>query len=207
MTQMRVLAVGVALAAIGLASCAGQANGDAKGWYDGEKNTAPTSERVYICHGFGCTYRTSVSYRSRDLRRLRSILDSGRASPSAERLAISKAVQWQEKRVAGEVGSARDVGGLDLHNARVPGQMDCIDEATNTTSLLMLAQARGYLKHHTVGRPASRGFFLDGRYPHATATIKERGSGTAFAVDSWPHANGKPPDVLLLATWFSNGGA
>jgi len=186
-----------------LSGCVSQSEGDVQGWFAYSEGQAPTRERTYICHGFGCTYRTPIRYSSRDLARLRGILASGRRSPEAERRAISRAVIWHEKRVAPEAGSAHDVGGLDLHNAHVHGQMDCIDEATNTTSLLLLAQSRGYLKHHKVGRPASRGFFVDGNYPHATATIREKKSGTPYAVDSWPRANGKAPDILALKAWMA----
>jgi len=186
-----------------LGGCVSQSDGDANAWFAYSEGQAPTRERIYICHGFGCTYRTPVRYSSRDLNRLRAILAKGRRSPEAERRAISRAVIWNEKRVAPQAGSAGDVGGFDLQNARVPGQMDCIDEATNTTSLLLMAQSRGYLKHHKVGRPASRGFFIDGKYPHATATIRETGTRTRYAVDSWPRANGKAPDIMVLTAWMS----
>mgnify|MGYP006292403543 FL=1 len=112
-----------------------------------------------------------------------------------------------EKRVAPTVGSEGDVGGLDLWNAGKRGQMDCIDEAANAASYLLLAEKRGYLRHHTVGRPVARGFFLDGRYPHATAVIREKKTGEAFAVDSWREANGAPPVVMPLSEWFEESRA
>jgi hypothetical protein len=79
--------------------------------------------------------------------------------------------------------------------------MDCIDEATNTTSLLLLLADKGFLKHHAVREPAARGFFLDGRYPHATAVLSEAGSGERWAIDSWPRANAEPPVVQPLGEW------
>jgi hypothetical protein len=185
-----------------LSGCAGQSLGSADGWYDGQNGTPPRDHRVYICHGFGCTYKTPVDFSARDLGRLKAMLASGKSSPEAERTAVSRAVQWQEKRVAGLVGSGSDRGGYDPQNSRVRGQMDCIDEASNTTSLLLVAQARGYLRHHKVGRPVARGFFLDGRYPHATATLREKRSGKVWAIDSWPRSNGKAPDVMALDLWM-----
>lgn len=185
-----------------LGSCAGQSLGSADGWYNGQNGTPPREQRVYICHGFGCTYKTPVDFSARDLRHLKALLARGRSSPAAERAAVSRAVQWQEKRVAGPVGSANDTGGYDPKNSRVRGQMDCIDEASNTTSLLLVAEARGYLHHHKVGRPVARGFFLDGRYPHATATLREKRSGKVWAIDSWVRSNGKAPDVMALDAWL-----
>jgi hypothetical protein len=80
-------------------------------------------------------------------------------------------------------------------------QMDCIDEATNTTSLLLMLAEHGYLMHHSVEEPSARGFFLDGRYPHATAVLAENDSGARWAIDSWPRANAEPPVVQPLAEW------
>jgi hypothetical protein len=79
--------------------------------------------------------------------------------------------------------------------------MDCIDEATNTTSLLLVLQDRGLLAYHSVERPQSRGLFIDGRYPHTTAVIVEKRTGSAWAIDPWPRAPGQQPDILPLERW------
>jgi hypothetical protein len=43
-----------------------------------------------------------------------------------------------------------------------PTQEDCVDEATNTTSFLLILQSHGLLKYHTVGIPFSKGDFAEG---------------------------------------------
>lgn len=136
---------------------------------------------------------------------MRRLLGPAR-SAAAERAGIRRMIAWAERRVAPAVGSTDDVGGLDLWNAGVNGQMDCIDEATNTTSYLLVAERNGLLHHHVVSRPVARGFFLDGRYPHATATLRAD-DGTAWAVDSWPRKNGALPDVMPLDAWFERARA
>ncbi|ADZ70634.1 hypothetical protein [Polymorphum gilvum] len=202
---MKALSTALTLAMLaGLAGCVGQSGSAASAWYDGRDAIPPRGDRIYICHAFGCALKTPVDFAGRDIAALRRILAEGRGSPAAERRAIAKAVQWQERRVGKIVGSDKDVGGLDMQNAGVPGQMDCIDEASNTTSLLLVAEARGLLRHHRVESPVARGFFLDGRYPHATAVVRETASGTAFAVDSWPEANGVEPHIKPLAAWFND---
>lgn len=190
-----------------LNACASQSSGDASVWYGTHDGVPPKKTRIYICHGFGCTYKTPVNYSANDLKRIRTILEAGKSSPAAERQAIGKAVQWQEKRVAAQVGSENDVGGFDAENSRKPGQMDCIDESTNTSSLLLIAEKHGLLKHHRVSSPVARGFLLDGRYPHATATVTEKKTGTVYAIDSWVRANGAKPDILPLDTWMQQGSA
>ncbi|MEP3047303.1 MAG: hypothetical protein ABJL55_10185 [Roseibium sp.] len=186
-----------------LSACAGQSLGDARVWYGNHNGVAPKDTKIYICHGFGCTYKTPVSLSSEDLNKLRGILATGKSSPSAERRAIGKAVQWQELRVAAEAGSKNDVGGFDMQNSGKRGQMDCIDESTNTNSLLLIAENHGYLHHHKVSSPVGRGFLLDGRYPHATATITEKSTGNAYAVDSWVRSNGEKPNIIPIDEWFA----
>ena len=194
-----------ALAAVMLvAGCAGQYVGQPLNWYRKHGGTPPTGDRIFVCHAFGCAIRTPVTISSASRAKAARIMRSGAGSPAAERKAIAAAIAWFEKRVAPTVGSGGDVGGLDLWNAGVPGQMDCIDEATNATSYLLLLQSWKLLRHHTVASPVARGFFLDGRYPHATAVVVDKSSGTPWAIDSWPHANGKKPDVLTLQSWFAS---
>ncbi len=195
-----------ALSALTLAGCLAQHTGSPETWYAAHGGVAPQrSDRVIVCHGFGCHLKTPVTLTAKDKRKMRRML-AGAATPAQERAKIAAFVAWAEKRVAPTVGSAGDVGGLDLHNARTPGQMDCIDEASNTTSYLMVAAKAGLLRHHTIGKPVARGFFLDGRYPHATAVVVTK-KGTPWAIDSWPHANGVSPDVMPLATWYERSRA
>ena len=190
--------------AIGLSGCMQAGIGDPTDWYASQQISAPKGTTVFICHATDCARRERVTFSSADMSKLKGILARGSGSASSERAAIGKAVQWFEKRVGPQVGSTNDVGGFDFSKVGKPGQMDCIDEATNTTSLLKLAQNRGYLRYHTTGRPAARGFFLDGRYPHATAVAIETTSGTTFAVDSWTRDNGKPPEIMRLDVWMKS---
>lgn len=184
------------------AGCAGQAAGTASNWYAQHNSPPPRGDKVVICHGFGCVYREPVAFTAKDLAALRKIIASGSKSAAAERAALARAVQWQERRVAPQVGSANDKGGFTFDSG-VRGQMDCIDEATNTTSLLLVAERHGYLKYHDVRTPVARGFFLDGRYPHATAVLAEKKGGATYAIDSWTHDNGELPEVMPLGTWFA----
>lgn len=196
--------LGASLAILALLTgCASQVSSIPTAWYAQHRGLAPSGDRIYVCHAFGCARRTPVTLTAADVKRLAGFLAEGAKSASAERAAVARAVAWLEVRVAPVVGSKGDIGGLDLHNAGVPGQMDCLDEATNTTSYLLVLASHGLLRHHRVASPVARGFFLDGRYPHATAVLVETRSGGAYAIDSWPHSNGVRPDVIPLETWFA----
>lgn len=195
----------VPILALFVAGCVAHHTGAPEAWFADRDAVMPRGNKVSVCHAFGCQFKTTYAFSDGDIRYMQRKLARAR-SAEAEREAIKSIVSWAEKRVAPTVGSAHDVGGLDMQNAGKRGQMDCIDEAANTTSYLMVAANNGLLRYHTVASPVARGFFLDGRYPHATAVVADK-SGKPWAVDSWPEANGVPPKVIPLEQWFEESPA
>jgi hypothetical protein len=170
---------------------------------DGHPTSTAGTERLDICHGYGCTFRSKLELTASDDGRFASIMAAGRTSPSAERAAISSAVRYFENRARQTTGVV-DQRKSEFGAARVRGQMDCIDESTNTRTLLKHLEKRGLLKHHDVAMNASRGFLVDGRYPHSTAVIRDA-SGVKWAVDSWYAPMGGAPDILPLGDWLPRG--
>ncbi|WP_269930006.1 hypothetical protein [Aminobacter sp. HY435] len=166
-------------------------------------NAASGAARLTICHGYGCAFRARLDLGPADARRLAAILSAGRASPAAERAAIAKAVSYFEKR-AQQVTGVRDQPKSEFGASKIKGQMDCVDESTNTDALLRYLQGRGLLKHHKVQSRTSRGFLLDGRYPHWTAVVSSP-DGVKWAVDSWYAPMGGAPDILPLNEWKQRG--
>jgi hypothetical protein len=156
-----------------------------------------------VCHGYGCFFQTSVTLTGADRSRIASIMASGSKSAEAERAAVRRAVQVFERRSTQVIGVA-DRPKMDFGHGREKGQMDCVDESTNTDHFLRYLQSTGLLRFHTVSRRDARGSFFDGRYPHFTAVLKD-GSGTLWAVDSWYEPAGGPPDVMRLAEWKGRG--
>ena len=171
--------------------------------YSGEI-TETKSTRIYVCHGFDCSYKTRYSVTPEDWDRFADIMASGVESAEAERQAIAAADMFYEERAALAIG-VRDAAKSNIGQSRAKGQMDCIDESTNTRSLLLFLQENGWLRHHKVEWNVSRGVFIDGRYPHSTAVIKEHGSGKKWAVDSWFEATGVAPDIVPLSYWKTRG--
>jgi hypothetical protein len=160
---------------------------------------------IRYCHGFGCKMNATVRFSSVDMAELKSIVEAGQSSPEAEREALGKADQWYERLAGAASGTSTDKpkGGFsDVYN---PSQLDCIDESRNTTTLLKLIETRGWLSHHKVGKPKVRGFLVDLRYPHNTATVIEKESGEAWAIDSWIPANAEFPDIMPLKIWKTKG--
>lgn len=164
---------------------------------------ATASKRIPICHGYSCNYRTMLALGPGDGARFRSILGAGAGSPQAERSAISKAVRYFELRIFRATG-IRDLPQSEFGASRIRGQMDCVDESTNTHALLVYLAERKLLRFHKVENKASRGLFVDGRYPHWTAVISDR-RGTKWVVDSWYAPMGGAPDIFPLSQWKKRG--
>jgi hypothetical protein len=170
-----------------------------------EMPTVPTtgSEHVEICHGYGCKFRSKLMLTASDEKEFAAIMASGAKSPAAERQAIARSVAYFENRTR-QVTGVTDQRKSELGAAGIRGQMDCIDESTNTRTLLKYLERHGLLRHHDVAMNASRGFLIDGRYPHNTAVIRDA-SGKKWAVDSWYAPMGGAPDILPLSEWLPRG--
>jgi hypothetical protein len=170
--------------------------------YTGEITKTDTS-RIVVCHGYDCNYKTKMPVSGADASRYAAIMARGRASPEAERRAVAEAVIYFEQRSAAFLGR-RDTPMSQFANGRVKGEMDCIDEGTNSQSLLRYLDARGLLRHHTAGPTVSRGFILDGQFPHVGAVLQEEG-GAKWVVDSWPVEVGAAPAIMPIERWRADG--
>jgi hypothetical protein len=169
--------------------------------YGGFSVSPPTPSAVFVCHGFGCKYRAEVDLTAADRAKLTQILTAGRASPAAERKAVAAAGGWFDRRVGPVAGTQNHVARAGAKYMYDIHQFDCIDTSRNTTSLLLVLDQLKLLRYHDVDAPVARGFFLDGRPPHATAVLVETGTGTKWSVDSWTVGYGQALEVMPLDRW------
>jgi len=159
----------------------------------------PAAGRFSICHGHSCRHVTVLALDASQWQRVRSLFVPKPASGTEERRRIASAIALLESMVGEITGTAGDRGENFAGLGR-PGQMDCVDESTNSTVYLVMMQNAGLLAYHRVGSRVSRGISrLMG--PHFTATIAEIAGGEQYAVDSWFEDNGLPPHVVSLRDW------
>ena len=156
-----------------------------------------------VCHGYGCAFSKPLPLSAADEEKLSAIMAQGAASAEAERKALASAIAYLETRSVAVLG-VRDFAKAALTGAGRAGQMDCIDESTNSTTFLRHLEAGRLLRHHSVEKPTSRGIMIDGRYPHWTAVLKAD-DGSKWAVDSWYEPGGGLPDVDPLDYWRTRG--
>jgi hypothetical protein len=168
------------------------------------KTGAPVDDTVTVCSAYGCTHQTPFTFTEDDIRHLAILMDEerGEDTPAAERKALGKAIAWIERRVGAATGTDGDRPGLDFFGSGVKSQQDCVDEATNTTSYMLVMERYALLRHHKVVRPMAKGNMILGRWPHWGAMMEEKTTGRKYAVDSFFHANGEPPVIMAASQWY-----
>ena len=158
---------------------------------------ADTGTGFVHCFDFGCKSTRDIVYEDSHWAQIRVLFDARELDMFEEKQAIRRAIALMET-ISGELAGthldkAGNYPGYDL-----AGQMDCIDESTNTFQYLLALEREGLLNWHRVDLKQRRiVWFLT----HWTATISEIGSGRRFAVDSWYRDNGEPPYLQPLEDW------
>ena len=121
----------------------------------------PTPQHIPVCSGYGCRIIDSVSLSDVEWRAVRALFDPRAPSAADERQQIARAIALIERFIGPKTDTAHDKGGT-FPGLFEDGQMDCIDESTNTTVYLRLLAANDLLRWHEVGPDATRGYFLFG---------------------------------------------
>jgi len=153
-----------------------------------------------ICYDHGCSSLAWVKLSAEQWEQVRLVFAITAEAAAREREQIRAGIALLERIVGAMTGTADDKGG-NWKGVGLPGQMDCIDESTNTTIYLRMLQKYGLMRWHNVADRVTRWSAFS--WPHTTAVIRERDSRNLWAVDSWFLDNGKPPFVLPLETWKS----
>jgi hypothetical protein len=161
------------------------------------------SHLVY-CFGHGCARQHVVTFRPQKWETVRAIfVNAPAANAEAEQAHIKAAIGLMEMIAGAQAGTSGDKGrtmefGYDLG----PPQLDCYDEAINTSNFLGLLERDGLLRYHRVEGPAQRAF-VSGDIIHATAVVRETASGQRFAVDSSFFDNGRDASIAPLDVWLA----
>jgi len=159
----------------------------------------PVPAAFSVCFDHSCHTVETLSITRQEWKQVTAPLETPGESAEKERRAIAAAIAIMEEIVGQRTGTYRDLG-KNLRGFGKPGQMDCIDESTNTNTYLYMLEQAGYLKWHKLHERSTR-FGIRAGMPHTTAVIEEISSHTRYAVDSWFFDNGKPPAIVELSVW------
>jgi hypothetical protein len=211
MRQVRSL-VSLLLAAVSLAACTyDRGDGPPQVHFAEFRVAPPEKNTVEVCHAYTCSKKTTFYFRPKDIKDIELVMRQTKKgdTPFQERRAIAYAIAMIEKKVGTRLG-IKDRAGMEFGGTGDASQQDCVDEATNTTSYLMVLQSHRLLKYHTVVVPMTKGALLKATlqgdpvkyWPHWTAVIQEKKTGQRFAVDSWIYPNGENPAVVEVEKWY-----
>jgi hypothetical protein len=189
-------------ATLGLSGCVYEQEGPPDLHFQKFETKPPRGDTVTVCHAYGCKEQTPFTFSQQDIAEISVLMARTRRndSPAEERRAMAYAIAWMERRVAPTVGTATDRPSMDFIGSGDSTQQDCVDEATNTTSYLLVLDRHGLLKHHTVERPFAKDSI--NRWTHWAALIEEKGTGARYAIDSSSGPNGENPTVQAEASFY-----
>jgi len=163
----------------------------------------PSAKSMTVCYGFVCRRRETLDFTAGDRSAITQIMAAGRASAAAERAAVQKVVVWFDRRMGPILGTDKRVAKADFRYFDDKHNYDCWDTTRNTTSLLLVLQEWGLLKHHAIGDPKYRGNTLVLQTPHNTAVLVDRATKVEWVVDLWPRGYLQPPDVMTVQRWVT----
>jgi hypothetical protein len=159
---------------------------------------SPNLNAFEICHGGGCAESNQLSLTDMQWRQVSNVFTKKAQNAEQERAQIAQAIGVLEAIIGEKIGTSADVAGT--FNLKSLGQMDCNDEAINTTTYMRLLKQAGFMPSHEIEDTRTRSFFFNG-WPHSTAVIHEINSGERFAVDSWFYDNGHAATMLPFTQW------
>lgn len=154
-----------------------------------------------VCHGYGCSHQTITNFTPNQWRKVGALFKPAPKSSQDELIKIGEAIAMMEKYVGQTAGTQDDLPKAPLKRQSTT-ELDCIDETVNTTKYLRFLEQDGLLKFYKVGQPVYKGYFINGVYPHNSATVQEIETGKIYAIDSYIHANGELPNIRPLESWL-----
>ena len=162
----------------------------------------PSLNQFEVCQGGGCAQINQISISQAEWKNVVQLFTIRATNAAEERLQISQAVGLLEQIVGTKNGTLGDRAGT-FDNSDYKGQLDCNDEAINTTTYMRLLKLNGLMQLHEIEDMRTRNFFFTG-WPHTTAVIRDIKTKERFAVDSWFYDNGHAATIVPFAKWKAN---
>ena len=153
---------------------------DIASYYEEYKTPLPKRNKITFCTRDGCMAHREYIYTRDDLTQLHQLFYAA-ISATTEREAIGKSVVWMESKLG-----------------KSPGE--CIAETTNVTSHLLILEANGMLKFHSVVRPAGKwSWFV---WPHWAGRMRDMESRVYWSVDTFFRKPGEFPQIVRFNDWY-----
>jgi hypothetical protein len=183
-----------------LGACADRLYPDMPAYMQAKHLATPSMQSFPHCQNYGCAVVKNVKLDQGDWGKIEKVFGPKAKTAGQEREKIAKTIGAFENIVGPITGTQGDREGTFLQTG--DGQLDCVDESTNTMIYMTLLQQAGLIRFHDVEQPQVRYPILSGRgWMHQTAVLTETKTGAQYAIDSWFEDNGAPAYVVPLEEW------
>lgn len=172
-------------------------NGAVNDFYKFYRVSPPTDAQFQICHAYTCRARTYVPITAQFVTELGNVFGTVKTAQQ-ERDAISRAVVLFENMVGSKIGTSQDRRGWDVFGSDDRTQMDSVDEAINTTSLILFLHDQNMVHYHNVQGP---GWKTEAFITYYTAIIVDTSTDTLYSIDASQNWNGRPPIMQSFDGW------
>lgn len=183
-----------------LAGCADHLYSSLDAYMDSKRLPEVSMKSFPHCQSYGCATVMKVELNQHDWNRIEKIFGKKAKTAEQEREKIAKTIGAFERVVGPLTGTENDREGTFLQTGA--GQLDCVDESTNTTVYMMLLKEAGLIRLHDIEQPQVRYPLISGRgWMHQTAVVTEKETGDQYAIDSWFEDNGAPAYIVPIEDW------
>ena len=159
----------------------------------------PSRAKFTVCFNYGCSSTKEIKLSDAEWAEVTALVQTQAPTADAERKQLAAAVAKLELIVE-RYTATKDLGGT-LKNVNKSGQLDCMDEAANSTTYLILLEQQGFMHFHKTQTTAWRGAIIVSHWPHTTAVVRETATNADYVIDSWFRDSGVMPDIVALAEW------
>lgn len=161
------------------------------------------SVMLRICFNWSCASRQQLDFTAQDMREVAQHMDMCPRDDQEQRLQRLRIGVWRMEALAQKYQPllANDEA-INNRDQDREGRMDCIDNASNTTTYLHVLHELGLLKGWSPAPPQVRDVFS--MSVHWTAVAIDRERDEAWSVDTWYRPNAHLPFVMPLTSWKGN---
>ncbi len=192
----------ISAAALSLSACAPHLYDSMPSYMASKKLIEPTRELFPHCQNYGCAVVKNVKLSKQDWKKIDKAFGKKAKTAEVEREKIARTIGTFEKIVGPITSTQNDKAGTFGQTGA--GQLDCVDESTNTSVFMILLAEKGLIKFHTIEQPQVRYPLVSGRgWMHQTAVVRESKTGAEYAIDSWFDDNGADARIVPIKDWLN----
>lgn len=159
----------------------------------------PEGNTVTVCSGHGCQHANKFTFSKNQLLEISSFFENVN-TPSEERNAIKKVLAHIESIVGPATGTFKDGKGMSFFGSNNPGQLDCVDEANNVTSYLIVLAENNILNWHNILKPTWKWPLFS--WNHYVARIQDISTKENWIIDSGINPNAGEPLIITEKQWL-----